>query len=81
MEVNLKLSKGGGKLLENTTLCKRMIDKLLYLTLTTLDQSYSISKLSQFPNHPRLRHLKANQRIPQHIKYSSNRRLCSTTRF
>ena len=46
MESNLKLSKDDGNLLEDPVVYRRMIGKLLYLTITRHDLLYSVNKLS-----------------------------------
>ncbi|KAL5552438.1 hypothetical protein UlMin_002614 [Ulmus minor] len=63
MEANLKLSLKEGELIKNPSSYKRMIGKLLYLTITRPDISFSVNKLSQFLANPRVPHLKAAQRV------------------
>jgi hypothetical protein len=48
MDSNLRLSKHEGLLLDDPTSYKRLIGKLLYLTITRPDLVYSIQVLSQF---------------------------------
>ena len=48
MDPSIKLSQDEGEPLDNPTLFKRMIGKLLYLTIARPDLSYSVNKLSQF---------------------------------
>jgi hypothetical protein len=50
MEQHLKLSRDEGSLLPDPTVYRRLIGKLLYLTHTRADISYSTSRLSQFIN-------------------------------
>jgi hypothetical protein len=68
MDQNLKLSKGEGSLLPDPTVYRRLIGRLMYLTMTRLDIVFSVHRLSQFMEHPRDSHLKAAQHIVQYIK-------------
>ena len=68
MDHNLKLSKGEGSLLPDPTVYRRLIGRLMYLTMTRPDIVFSVHRLSQFMEHPRDSHLKAAQHIVQYIK-------------
>ncbi|KAL5577006.1 hypothetical protein UlMin_018705 [Ulmus minor] len=70
MEANLRLSLEEGELIDNPSSYRRMIGKLLYLTITRPDISFSVNRLSQFLANPRAPHLKAAQRVLQYIKQS-----------
>jgi hypothetical protein len=70
MEQHLKLSKDAGNPLPDPTVYRRLIGKLLYLTLTRPDISYSVSRLSQFMDHPCASHLHAAHRVLQYLKGS-----------
>ncbi|KAL5545623.1 hypothetical protein UlMin_005310 [Ulmus minor] len=68
MEVNLKLSQDEGEALEDPGLYRRMIGKLLYLTITRPYISYVMNKLSQFLSVPRVPHLQALNHVLQYVK-------------
>ena len=68
METNLKLTQTDGDLLADPTSYRRLIGNLIYLTITRLDLSYSVNRLSQFLAAPRTSHLQVALRILQYIK-------------
>ncbi|KAL5558898.1 hypothetical protein UlMin_035109 [Ulmus minor] len=68
MEVNVKLSQDDGEELSDPALYRRLIGKLLYLTITRPDLSYAVNKLSRFLSKPRLPHFQAAQRVLQYVK-------------
>ena len=70
MEQNLRISKDEGKVLSDPTQHKRLIGRLMYLTLSRPNITYSVHRLSQYLAKPREPHLLATQRIVQYIKGS-----------
>jgi hypothetical protein len=70
MEPNQKLSRDSGYLIPDPTVYRRMIGRLVYLTITRPDISFSVQLLSQFMNSPRKPHLDAAYKVLKYIKSS-----------
>ncbi|XP_075486495.1 uncharacterized protein LOC142526116 [Primulina tabacum] len=68
LDVNLKLSIEDGELLPDPSLYRRLVGKLLYLTITRPDLAYSVNRLSQFVACPREPHLQAVYSILKYVK-------------
>ena len=79
MEVNLKLRKDEGKLLANASMYKRLIGRLLFLTISRPDITYSVHRLRQFMSKPREPHLKAAYKVIQYLKGTSKQGLFFST--
>jgi len=68
MEPNVKFNATEGALLEDPTVYRRLIGRLLYLTTTRSDLTYSVHTLSQFMQSPRQPHMAAALRVFRYIK-------------
>jgi len=70
LEQNVKLSADEGDLVEDTTMYKRIVGSLIYMTITRPDLSYVVGVLSQFMQTPRKPHLDAMRHILRYIKHT-----------
>ncbi|KAL5542966.1 hypothetical protein UlMin_010676 [Ulmus minor] len=68
MEQNLKLTTTDGELLNDATKYRRLVGRLIYLTVTRPDIVYSVQTLSQFMHEPRKPHWDAALRVLRYIK-------------
>lgn len=68
MEQNLTLTLTDGVLLKDSTRYRRLVGKLIYLTVTRPDIVYPVRTLSQFMHQPRLPHWDAAIRVLRYIK-------------
>jgi len=59
MDQNLKLSSSNGELLPDPTSYRRLVGRLIYLTITCPDLTFAVQHLSQFMQQPRQPHLDA----------------------
>ena len=62
-EQNLKLSLTEGEKLNDQIKYRRLIDRLIYLSVTRLDIVYSVHMLSQFMHEPRKPHWEATLQV------------------
>lgn len=63
MDPAFKLSESDGELLDDPKSYRRLIGKLIYLTITRPYLSFSVSRLSQFMANPKTTHMRAATRI------------------
>lgn len=68
MEQNLALTSTDGALLNDPTKYRRLVGRLIYLTVTRPDIVYPVRTLSQFMHEPRKPHWDAAMRILRYIK-------------
>jgi hypothetical protein len=63
-----KLNTEDGECLEDINQFQRLVGKLIYLTVTRPNISYSVSQISKFMHSPRTPHLEAINRILKYLK-------------
>lgn len=68
MQHNLRLSKFEGEELKDPRHYRRLVGRLLYLTIARPDITFAVHKLSQFMYKPRRPHLDATHRVLQYLK-------------
>ena len=73
MDPTLKLSKHEGDVLHDSSQYRRLVGKLLYLTITRPDITFAVHKLSQFMAKPRKPHYAAALKILHYIKNEPGR--------
>jgi len=70
LEQNVKLSANEGNLVEDTTMYRRIVGSLIYMTITNPDLSYVVRVVSQFMQTPRKPHLDVVRCILRYIKHT-----------
>jgi len=70
LEQKMKLSADERDLVEDTTMYRRIMGSLIYMTITRPDFSYVVGVVSQFMQTPRKPHLDAVRRILRYIKHT-----------
>jgi len=68
METNHKLGLATSKLPNDPTQYRRLVGRLIYLTITRTELSYSVHILSQFMQNPREEHMEAAKRVLRYLK-------------
>jgi len=70
LEQNVKLNANEGDLMEDTTMYRRTVGSLIYMTTTRPDLNYAVGVVSQFMQTPQKPHLDAVRRILRYIKHT-----------
>ncbi|XP_048632934.1 uncharacterized mitochondrial protein AtMg00810-like [Brassica napus] len=70
MDPSIKLAAEVGDKIPNAEVYRRMIGRLLYLTITRPDIYFAVHKLCQYSSDPRVPHLKAAHKILHYLKGS-----------
>lgn len=68
MDFNMKLNQEDEELHPDASRYRRLIGRLLYLTITRPDLAYSVNKLSQYVSEPRAPHMEAVLNVLRYIK-------------
>jgi hypothetical protein len=68
MEPDLVLTENGSEALKDPSRYRRLLGKLIYLTISRPEITYSVNTLSQFMQEPKVHHMKAAHRLLQYLK-------------
>ena len=71
MEADLKLNAESGSQLPDPETYRRLIGRLLYLTISRPDICYTVHKLSQFVSDPRSGHMNAANILLRYLKHTA----------
>jgi len=75
MDVNVKLRRDEGELLQDPTFYRKLVGSLIYLTITRPNISFVVHTVSKFMQNPRHLHLSAVQQIISYLLAASKRGL------
>jgi hypothetical protein len=70
LEQNVKLSANEEDLVEDTTMYRRIVGSLIYMTITRPNLSYAVGVVSQFMQTPRKPHLDTVRHILRYMKHT-----------
>ncbi|KAH9750239.1 protein kinase domain-containing protein [Citrus sinensis] len=73
MEQQLRLSSTDGDLLSNPSSYRRLVGRLIYLTVTRPDIVFAVHVLSRFMHEPRTTHMDAAIRVLRYLKGSPSK--------
>ena len=73
MDQTLKLSKFDGELLDDPSQYRRLVGRLLYLTITRPNITFAVHKLSQFMARPRKPHYATALKVLHYLKNEPGR--------
>ena len=68
MDPNLKHNLDDGDLLADPSVYKRLIGRMIYLTISHLDITFAMNHLSQYMKEPRVPHLNVVHHLLQYLK-------------
>jgi hypothetical protein len=68
MDPGIHLNDKNGALLEDITEYRRLVGRLIYLTISRPDIAYFVNKLSQYVSKPRVPHLQAAHHLLRYLK-------------
>jgi hypothetical protein len=68
MDPGIHLYDKDGALLEDITEYRRLVGRLIYLTISRPDIAYAVNKLSQYVSKPRVPHLQAAHHLLRYLK-------------
>ena len=81
MDPNVKLSIYEGKALQDPSSYRRLIGRLLHLTITRLDITFAINRLSQFMAYPGEPRLHVANKVLQYLKATLGQDLFFSNKF
>ena len=68
VEYNIALTQRDGELLTDPSQYRRLVGRLIYLTITRPDLVYAVHILSQFMDKPRIPYLEAAHKVLRYLK-------------
>ena len=73
LEENHKLALGTGRYLNDAARYRRLVRRLIYLTITRPKLTYTVHILSQFMQSPKEEHMEATRRVLRYLKGSAGK--------